>query len=231
MGKASSKLENLWYHHKWLIIISLFFIVVLIIGIVQMSGGEKTDIRIVYCGSAVLDAEQRDAMESAFEQIMDRDFDGDGKKNVRLTALTILSDKQIAEKKREAAEDHDVLFYDPNTRNDTLVQLNTLLGSGETIICLLEDHVYINLRNEGAFAKLEDIVGYVPDKIADDYSVRIGDTDFGKYFTAFDSILPETRLCIRNMSVTAMMGNKKNTEKEYAYHKDMFCDIVKFTAP
>ena len=231
MEKALSKLDNLWYHHKWLIIISLFFIVVLIIGIVQMAGGEKTDIRIVYCGSAVLDAEQRDAMESAFEQVMSRDFDGDGKKNVRITALTVLSDKQIEEKKREAAADHDFLFYDPSSRTDTIMQLNSLLGSGETIICLLEDHVYENLRNEGAFAKLEGIVGYLPDKAADEYSIRIGDTDLGEYFTAFDSILPETRLCIRNMAVTAVIGNKNTTEKEYGYHKEMFCDALNFTAP
>ena len=231
MEKALSKLDNLWYHHKWLIIISLFFIVVLIIGIVQMAGGEKTDIRIVYCGSAVLSGEQRDAIESAFEQVMSRDFDGDGKKRVRLNAFTILSDKQLEEKKREATEDGDVLYYDPNSKNDTLMQLNSLLGTGETIICLFEDHIYENLRDEDAFAKLENIVGYLPENAADEYSVRIGDTDLGQYFTAFENILPETRLCIRNMAVYAVVGNKKTAETEYGYHKEMFCDALNFTTP
>lgn len=231
MSKVFSKLENIWYHYKWWIIVSLFFMAVLIIGIVQMSGGEKTDIRIVYCGSAVLYEEQRESMQSALEQVMSRDFDGDGKKKVRITALTILSDEQIEEKKRGASEDHDVLFYDPASRSDTLMQLNSLLGTGETIICLLEDHVYENLRNEGAFVKISDIVGYLPEKAADEYSIRIGDTDLGNYFTAFDSILPETRLCIRNMAVTAVIGNKNTAEKEYGYHKEMFAEALSFTAP
>ena len=35
-GKVWRFLDNFWYHHKWKTIIGLFFLIVLIIGTVQM---------------------------------------------------------------------------------------------------------------------------------------------------------------------------------------------------
>ena len=231
MGKLFKWLDNYWYHYKWVTVFTLFIALVVIIGVVQMANREDPDIRIVYCGPSVIDGEQKEKIESAFAQIMQKDYNEDGKKSVRLTCLTILSEEQLERKIAEAAADDDTIYYDPNSRKEVLQQLNSLLGSGETIICMLDDYVYASLAEQNAFASLEGILGAAPEYAIDEYSVRLYDLPFAKYFDCFGAIDDSARFCIRNMAASALIGNRKTTEKEYEWHKELFSDIFAFTLP
>ena len=163
MSKFFKWLDNFWYHYKWVTLVVVFFATVLVIGIVQMAGNEDPDIRVVYCGPSVIDGEQKAKMESAIAQIMEKDYNEDGKKSVRITSLTILSEEQLQQKIEEAAEDDDTIYYDPNSRKEIIQQLTSLLGSGETVICILDDYVYTSLAEQQAFASVQGILGYTPD--------------------------------------------------------------------
>jgi len=229
--KFLSKLENIWYHYKWAIIAALFALIIIIIVITQVLHQEKTDIRIAYCGPAVISADQNNEICGVLTSLMSKDFDGDGNKNLRLTAFAFLTDDQLAGKQQEAADDGDFILYDPTSRSEVRTQLTSLIASGEVIICLLDDYMYSELLGQNAFATLEGVLGYKPEKAADDYSICVGDTDFWQYFTAMHSIPENTRLCIVNMSVTAMIGNRETAEREYGWHKQMLSDMLSFKSP
>lgn len=225
MDRFLKWLDNYWYHYKWVTIICVFLAAVLVIGVVQMAGAEENDVGIVYFGPSVLSADQTYEMELAFEQVMSKDYDGDGKRNALLISMTYMTDEQYEEKMKQAEEDEVYFAYDKSARNETIRQLNTLISTGETVICLIDESMYQTLNEQGCFESLQEVLGYTPSYAADDYSVRLGDTEFGEYYTAFDCVDPETRLCICKISQNTYFMNEKAIQQSYDRNKKMFCDI------
>ena len=78
---------------------------------------------------------------------------------------------------------------------------------------------------------LEEVLGYKPEAALDDYSIRLCDTDFGRYFTCFDTLPENTVLCIRKISSASIFTGIKETEKKHEYHKEMFCAVMNFKSP
>ena len=44
-------LDNFWYHHKWAVIITVFFLVVLIVCVLQMSSRVQYDFNVIFVGN------------------------------------------------------------------------------------------------------------------------------------------------------------------------------------
>lgn len=229
MSKFVKWLDNYWYHYKWVTIVCLFVALLVVITTVQLVNKEEKDIGIVYLGPSAISGEQASEIEFAFEQIMSSDYNGDGTKSAQLTFFNYYTDEQYEEKVEQAKKDETFFSYDLSTRNETLRQLNTLMSTGETVICLLDESVYQTLVEQDAFVSLQSVLGYSPEFALDEFSVRIGDTDFGKYYTAFDCIDPDTRLCICDYPQNTYFMNKKAIEKTYSYNKRAFCDLFAFS--
>ena len=222
--------SNYWYHYKWVTIVVIFFATVIGIGIYQMADKESFDSNILYAGPAILNKDQTEGIEAAFEAVMPSDFNGDKVKSVFINRFTILSDEQILEKQEEAAKEDDVIYYDPSQRTNSLSQIGTLFSVGEVSICLVDEYVYNIYRSQDAFVKLEELLGYKPEYARDNCSVYLKDTPFGQYFDALDALPEDTILCVRKSAVFSDKSKKKANE-QYAFEQKLFCAIIEYSAP
>lgn len=228
MQKIRKWLENYWYHYKWTTIVVAFLLVVLGIGIFQMATKEEYDLNILYTGPAMLTAEQKRDLSTAFTSVMSGDFNEDGVESVLINDITILSDEQIAEKEAEAKAESDSLYYDYKNREDAISRVSTLITTGETVICLMDEYMYKKYASQDAFLPLEDALGAKPEYALDDCSVYLSDTPFGQYFSACMALPADTILCIRKPSVISG-GNKEKAEAHYNFARETFKELFEFS--
>lgn len=228
MQKIKKWLENYWYHYKWTTIVVAFLVLVLGIGIFQMCSKEDYDIDILYTGPAMLSEDQKRDLASAFASVMSDDFNGDGQKTVLINNITVLSDEQIAEKEAEAKAESDRLYYDYQARETSISQVTTLISSGETVICLMDEYMYNKYVSEDAFVPLKELLDSVPEGAHDEYSVYLMDTPFGQYFSACKALPADTLLCVRKSSI--FTNGRKEAEEQYALNIETFKRLFSFSA-
>lgn len=236
-------IENFWYHYKWHTIVALFFAVLLTVLIVQLAGREKYDISVIYSGPAKLDGGKLEKISAAFTELMDEDYNGDGKINAVTYGKYILSPEQQKELEEEADRLNDeasqgsedgkkveyMFIYTAEDRSNALSKVTTLVTTGEAVICLMDKYTYDIFNDNDAFARLSDVIGYKPEYARDDYSVYLKDTDFGKYFkSSFDLLPDDTILCIRKK---ATVGVSRGFDEVYAAHTELFKKIFEFKMP
>ncbi len=237
-------IENYWYHYKWHTIIGAFFLVLGIVLVVQLIDREKYDIMIVYSGDYMISSGTEDSVllsdfpstleniSKAFEELMEDDYNGDGKKNAITHGEYLLSPKR-QEELRQAAEDKSIETnqqwssgYDSGDHDSARENVSVLITTGEAIICLMDTYSYETFGDEGVFARLEDVLGYTPENALDDFGVYLKDTDFGRYFEdAFAPLPDDTVLCIRKK---AQVGVGRGFDDVYDAHVDLFCKIFEF---
>ena len=193
-------IDNYWYHYKWRTLIGAFFALIIIIASVQFFTKADVDIYILYTGPHVFAVDEIHEVENAFEQVMSGDRNRDGKKTASLQDITLMTEDQIREAKREADEMGINLTVNTVEMRNTQRQFNTQIFAGEAVICLLDPYWYAQVRDSGGFMKLECVLGEKPSAALDDYGIRLFDTDFGKFFTAFAKFPEDTVLCIRVVS-------------------------------
>lgn len=228
MQKIRKWLENYWYHYKWTTIVVAFFVIVLGIGIFQMATKEEYDLDVLYTGPEMLTVEEKRDLANAFSSVMSKDFNEDGTKSVLINDITILSDEQIAEKEAEAKAESDSLYYDYSNREDAISRVSTLISTGETVICLMDEYMYEKYASQNAFQKLEDVLGEKPEYAIDDCAVYLSDTPFGKYFSACMALPADTILCVRKPSVISN-GNKSKAEEHYDFAVETFRALFEFS--
>ncbi|MBQ8742453.1 MAG: hypothetical protein IJZ03_03715 [Clostridia bacterium] len=237
-------IENYWYHYKWHTIVGAFFAILLISLITQIASKEKYDLRIMFSGDLKVDIENSDMLvrlpdatagiSEAFEQLMTEDYNGDGKKNAMTYGERLISPERQKELLQEAKDksvetnEHWVFLYSANDYNDSIERSQTLLITGEAIICLMDSHSYELYSKQSMFARLEDVLGYKPEEASDEYSVLLKKTEFGEFFAENFEMLPDdTRLCIRKK---ATVGVGKKFDKVYDANVDVFKKVFAFSA-
>ncbi len=221
-------LDNFWYHNKWKTIFVAFVVMVIVICLMQMTTTQHFDAKILYAGPHIFTAEEKAAVEEAFSQILQSDYNEDGVKNAQLADLTLLSTEQYAEILQTIKEPADLIKYNQyaeDVRGDSFTQEIT---AGENIICLLDPHWYGIIKERGGLVPLSDLLGKTPENALDDYGIRLKDTDFAKYFAAFDPLPEDTILCFRVLSV---VNGGKEAEKQHEDHKEIFKGAVNFILP
>lgn len=231
MIKVIKWCQNYWYYYKWHTIIGAFFIFMAIFMIGQMITKDDPDITLLYSGPVSLTADQKLEIQNAAELIMTEDYNGDGEKVVMLNTIELLSDDQVADAKDRAKANGEDLYINGNAMSEARNNFTTEIFAGDSVICLLDPYWYEVVRKNDGFIELESVLGYKPSYALDDYSVRLADTDFGKYFTAFSALPEDTVLCMRRISTTIFFTGAAKGEKEYEYNCDMFQNIMNFEFP
>lgn len=226
-------LDNFWYHHKWVLIIAIFFVVFIVIGIFQMATRTEYDLKVLYAGPTVLLSDERaEGIKSVLSDFTAEDIDGDGKKTVLLNSYSILSDEQLNKLRDEAKAEDDQIFYDPTLRTSTINEISTLLATGEVSICFMDEYVYTMFCDkDGMFVPLSEIIGNTPDTAYDDYSIRLRDTDFASYFGAMSALPDDTLVCIRQLSYMTGAGKSKTAVKEHECALETFKKMLTFESP
>lgn len=229
--KILSWLDNFWYHHKWKVIIVSIFTFAIGICVFSMVNRESYDVSILYTGPHLFKTEEKDAVVLSFESVMKTDYNGDGKKCVDLFDMTAFTNEQAESAIAQAENDGELLIINTYSFNTVSQSFSQQMLAGDSMICLLDPYWYGVILENGGLVPLASVLGSKPEYACDDYSVRLCDTDFGKYFTSLSSIPEDTLLCLRSMPVGTSIAGGKNAEKAYGYQKEFFKDILNFVLP
>ena len=195
------KANNFWYHHKWHVIAAAILLVIGFIGIRQMVTREKnnTDISVLYAGQKELSAAEEEEFKVALAEMLGEDLNGDGEKKVYLYTSYYPG---IA-----AAEEGGYPHGD--------VKFQSAVTTGECGVMFLDGALFDWLRESNALEKLEDALGYLPDKAFDEYGVRICDTEAYETYPVLQLLPRETVVCMRLLSQVDGIVISEGEAKEY----------------
>lgn len=231
MSRILKWFDNYWYHYKWTTIIVFAFVIFFGIAISQMVNKDEADINVLYAGPHVFSYSEISEVENAFEALMS-DYNGDGKKTANLLDISIMTEEQILTARAEAeANGEDDFFINKQAMMDAERNFNTQIFAGESIICLLDPYWYNEVKVASGFMPLKDVIGYKPENALDDYGICLKDTDFGKYFTAFQYMPDDTVLAIRRISTTSIFKGVKSEEERHKWHVEMLNALLDFDLP
>ncbi|MFA6948041.1 MAG: hypothetical protein WCQ72_03590 [Eubacteriales bacterium] len=231
MNKVLKWLDNYWYHYKWETLIISFFAIFIVVATTQLLTRDKIDVYVLYTGPHVFLPSEIESMENTLEQTMSGDYNGDGEKGASFMDISLMTEQQILAAKEETDKTGDPLVINVNTMRETENQFNTQIFAGESSVCLLDPYWYDEVKESGGWRKLSDVLGYTPEFAADDYSVRLCDTEWGQFFTVLAGLPEDTVICMRTMSTAAAFKGKSSSEKAYACSEELLRDIFAFTFP
>ncbi len=148
-------LEHIWFHYKWQILISLFVLLVTVVGITQCVGrkADPTDLHILYAGGAQISSatDQKEGhapfndIESTLTALCP-DYDESGNVEVDLEAYYYLSATELAalkadNDKRPESEKIDYLYYENSVKYNKNT-LNQLMLSSNYYVWFISEALY-----------------------------------------------------------------------------------------
>lgn len=221
---AKKDFSNFWYHNKTKVLVFGFLAIVIAIGLWQMLTREKPDIYIMYAGPTYVDNIEAEAMTDAFKSVA-KDYNGDGSTVVNFMQADIFSEEQKEEYKAKSGSAVDNKF-----NSDEKMRFENEMSAGESVVCLLDPWLYDEIKDSGVLLSIKEVMGYEPDCLNDEYSIKLSETAFSEYYSSFDVFPDDTLLVIRRATVmTAFKGDK--AEQAHKDHVDFFKKLVNFRAP
>lgn len=221
-------LENFFYHYKWHTAVVAFILIIAIVCSVQMCQREEYDIYVLYAGGHSVSKTAEGGDISEYVSIMSEikgvsaDFDGDGKVNVSLDTLYMLSEEEIdmIEKELEEAGKEGEGYsinYAQLAENNTVFRDRMLYS--EYYVCLISSSLFEAYREVDGYQRFVPLTAYLGDESeaellegSNNAAVYLKSTSFGK-LPAMSKLPDDTVIVLRAMSeVSAHFGNKENRE-------------------
>ena len=220
----AGRVGNFFYHYKWYVIIGALFLLIAVVGFRQMtlSGRAKSDVCALYAGDARLGGESEEAVTNALSSILKDDVDGDGERRVFLYTSYYAPGTVVT-----SASGNEINITDKGYADE---RLTGLIASGECGVMFVHPTLFEVLKEEGAVEKLEDVLGYVPDGAADEYGVRIGDTEPYMYYQELRVLPADTVVCMRTLA-DPLFTSGSDAEKYHAAAEKLFRNYFDFVAP
>ena len=226
-NKIINWFRNYWYYYKWIVIGIVFALVVIVFCTVQTCSSTSNDITILYAGPFPPANSGVPEMQNSLEAVLPEDFNGNGEKNVSLAMLMIYSEEQL-----KAIEASDSTIEIDRYQNSLEYQkFQSLIVSGEYYVCMLDPWLFDEVNKEGLFLSLEEAIGYKPEKAANDYAIKLSDTEFGQYYAAMKLLPEDTYLCIRTPGAMQEMTGKGAESKSFNQAVATIKAIIEFKAP
>ena len=223
-SKFLSWFDNYWYHYKWITIGVAFFLIIVIVCTVQMCTKEEDDLTVVYAGRNTLSLNEESNLSRVLSSVAPSDFDENGEKNISVITYSILSESQVLEIQSQTDEDGNHLYVDKNFNSKEYETYSNYIMTGESSVLFLEPWLFEKLVAAGRVARVEDVIGYVPESAYGEYGVRLGDTAIYKAYGVMQLLPEDTVICILQPYVA---GNSSKKEY-YARETEMFEAIVTF---
>lgn len=228
-SKVLRWLDNFWYHNKWTVIISAFFAVVLIVGLVQIFTKEAYDTSILYGGPYRMNAEERADFEGLIDGLCPSDYDGDGEKNVQYVIFEVYSQAEIEQAMAEAESESGYFEINTKYNQDEYKNFIQMAGIGEHAVCLLSPYLYETLKAADRLCSMEDLFlkDEMPEGVLEDgYGVALKDTDFYQYNAAVQVLPDDTVVCL--LRFPDIYGNSQARKDAYAHCEALFRALVEF---
>ncbi len=225
-------LENFWYHHKWWIPIVAAFLVFFVVAFVQCAGREKTDMVVTFSGAYTMSAEEAAAIEAVLQSAAPKKEDGALRK-LTLQNYAVYNEEELRAMYTETDADGKERFdnYGFNTaKNRTAERISSFasfLMTGECAVWLVSPDMYEQHNMKKLAAPLSETLKQVPKSAYDEYAIRLGDTEFYRYYKAMQ-VLPEDTLVVLTKSY---VWGASNNEEAYDAFVQLFCTIADFQRP
>ena len=176
-----AKIDNIWYHYKFVILIGLAALVMVSVSTCQMLSQKTADVYLYHISLHGLTLSSQASFKGAMAEIAD-DYNGDG--------------KVIAEMKEETFVPREVAAYGEPT---TIDSFNLELATGECVVFFLDESFYRG--NRDYMADLADVFGETPEGAFDEKAFRLGDLPKYKTVAGLCDMDEDTYLCLRKQRV------------------------------
>lgn len=225
-------LDNFWYHHKWKVIIITFFVVVLVVGIVQIANKQEADVNVTVATHMIYDRNTVNELESALTALMPTDRNGDGNKSVLLKTYKIYSEAEMdaANSAETDAEGNPVIYADAQYNKEQIGEFNSYIGMGECSVIIVSEYLYNDLVSrrvdDGLLIPLSEIYGdNVPEGAMDDgYGVRLNKTGAYAHFDVFKNLPDDTVICL----MRPFFFGKGMDQSRNQFNEEYFKNIVAY---
>jgi hypothetical protein len=222
-------LENFWYHHKWAVLVTLFFLFTVTVCLVQCSSVEPADLTVAFAGAGNLSPGEKEGVIGAMETLTPKNEEG-GRKSVLLNSCYILTEEELRALHTDAEHGFspDAYSSHKNLNTNNLATFSTFVKTGETALWLVSPYVFDYQNLDKLALPLSELYGEeIPPSAYNEYAIRLGDTDFYKYYDSV-KVLPEDTLIV--LSRRFIMGSSSD-EAVYKDFTQLFRAIVDFEAP
>ncbi|MBO5261961.1 MAG: hypothetical protein J6B45_02845 [Clostridia bacterium] len=149
--------SNLWYQHKWGIIIGSVLIFIGIYFIVMMVTQPKYDMYLSYAGPLYPDSETRIAIDEAFKSIA-RDYDKDGEIKINFAAITYQNEEQRKDTAEEMLNQYGTILHTSENAN-ALTAIDSQILSGTVALYLIDETLYKE-RYKASMLDISEITEY-----------------------------------------------------------------------
>ena len=228
-GKIKYWFQNYWYYYKWPVILIAFFAGVILFCVLQSETREENDALILYTGPHIFAMGEKESLENCFSQILTDDYNRDGKRSVSLMDMPAFSDEEIREAIGTSEDMSLMLQYAPYTYSEVSKNFTKQVFAGETVICLLDPYWFELLKESNGLVKLEEVLGYRPEGMVDDYGAVFATLPFAAFFDVAGCLPEDTVICIRRLSTASGMTGRDAAEKNYECSKAVLRDIFAFS--
>ncbi len=211
--------QNLWYRHKWAIIISLFLVITIVILVAFLiPKKDEPDILIYYVGPVqVNDSVNQNAITEALEIVV-RDYNEDDKASVQLVTGVLYAKNQLFDEKGNPFTTTEV-----GRNAENINTFKNQLMSGEFSVLLIDKALYEQeFMSTNGFKKLSDVgIEANSDVMFDDCSIYLKKTELGKA-QGFEALPDSTLIVVNYKTILA-------DEDEYANHIDYLKQLLAYT--
>ncbi len=214
------KLDNFWYYYKWPVIVTTFFVAVIIICAVQIISRPAYDTTLAVGSTYSMTPEERVAFEDLLERVCPDDFNDDGEVLISLVTYRIYSEEEYLAEAESYEAESDQFFINRQYNSEEYKNFNTYTMTGETSVYILSPYLYQTLRDGDRLKSLAELYpdGTRPAGAREDgYGVTLGETDFYRYNPAAQVLPADLILCIHRPTVS---GNSS--------HEDAYADEIAF---
>ncbi len=219
-GKKIGRLENFWYQHKWHAGLIAFFVIAAVTAAIQLLTHVTPDAYLLYTGPAAIVGNRFECLEEAFSYVLE-DTNDDGKIKITMADNTYLNKEQIDEKLKL----QENAYFNYSNNSAAYERYMTTITACEHLLCMLDPDLHEEIAANEGFVPLSEIFGEDnPDCYYGDYGIRLGDTEFYKYFTDIHFLPSDTVLAVR--TITLDPSEKK--QESQAYHIEVLKKIVNF---
>ncbi len=236
-GRFLKWLDNFWYHHKWTVIISAFFLTVFLVCFVQCMQTVETDIPVVFAGGYVRQegtdeytwsSSERSLIEDILQNLFEKNGGYEGKK-VGFLTYSVYTEEEL----RAKATDEDGNFSQyafTSAKQNNLNELDTFSNyrmTGECSVWFVSPYVYDEKKISETSVPLTELFETLPESAYDAYAIRLGDTAFYRYYDVFQRMPADTLIVLSRGWVFGASSDSQT----YENYRTLYRAIVEFEAP